>query len=123
MALALEIAFGAVFVASGALKRKDPGWPQAARALGTPKWLVRPMPILEVLLGVVIISGVTSRAGLVAGCVVLVVFSVVLIRAIRMPEPPVCACFGRWSAKPIGPGSILRNGVLLSVGISALVMA
>jgi len=123
MAVVLEIVFGAVFVASGALKRNDPGWPQAARALGTPRWLVGPIPILEVVLGAAIVSGVAPRFGLIAGCGVLAGFTVVLFRAIRMPEPPVCACFGQWSAKPIGPGSILRNAVLLAVGVAALVLA
>ncbi|NOX29393.1 MAG: DoxX family membrane protein [Actinobacteria bacterium] len=122
MAVVLEIVFGAVFVASGFLKRNDPGWPQAALALGTPRWLVGPIPILEVVLGVAIISGVAPRFGLIGGCVVLAGFTVVLLRAIRMPEPPVCACFGQWSAKPIGTGSIVRNAVLLVVGIVALAL-
>ena len=37
----------------------------------------------------------------------------------RVVRPP-CACFGAWSAKPIGPWHLVRNGALIVVGLVAL---
>jgi hypothetical protein len=41
--------------------------------------------------------------------------------AVRLKEGrrPPCACFGPWSARPIGPGSIARNVALIALALLA----
>ena len=51
----------------------------------------------------------------------LVVFTVLIGVASSQGRHPPCACFGAWSAKPIGPGHLVRNGVLIVLGVVSLV--
>ena len=117
------IIVGLVFVASGALKLHDPGWPAAARALGTPRFVVPLVAPFELVLGAVLVAdvGVTVAASIAAG--LLVVFTVLLWRAILGGEVPACACFGALSSRPIGFGSIVRNLVLLGLAVFAAAAA
>ncbi len=119
-ALITSTVLGAVFTFSGALKLRDPGWPAAARSLGTPAWMVPLVAPLELMLGVSLIAGLGVVVGAALAVVLLVAFTVVLGRAIRSPDPPVCACFGQWTAKPVGVGSLVRNGVLIALALAAL---
>lgn len=116
-----EIVFGAVFVVSGALKFRDAGWPTAARALSTPELLVPWVPIVELGLGATIIAGLVSPWTVWAGVALLVAFTIVLARAVRLPDPPVCACFGAWSARPVSGRSLVRNSALIALGVVAAV--
>ncbi len=117
-----RIVLGALFLASGALKLRDPSWPGAARAMGAPRWTVPLIAPVEIVLGAALAAGVAKPwpAWLALG--LLAVFSAALVRVLRHPhdERPACACFGRWSAKPVGAGSILRNGALAALAVLAL---
>jgi len=117
-----RIVLGALFLASGALKLRDPSWPGAARAMGAPRWTVPIIAPAEIVLGAVLAAGALRPwpAWLALG--LLVAFSMALLRVLRRPlaERPACACFGRWSAKPVGAGSLLRNAVL--AGLAALAL-
>jgi hypothetical protein len=42
------------------------------------------------------------------------------VRHLVAGRRPECACFGAWSAKPIGVGHVVRNGVLLALAVLAL---
>ncbi|MCP4959758.1 MAG: DoxX family membrane protein [Actinomycetia bacterium] len=121
MPLISSIVLGAVFTFSGALKLRDPGWPLAARSLGTPDWAIPLVAPFELVLGVSLIAGLGVVVGAAAAIVLLLGFTVVLGRAIRLPNPPVCACFGHWSAKPVGVGSLARNAALIVLASIALI--
>jgi hypothetical protein len=45
----------------------------------------------------------------------LLAFTVVLVVRLVQGRRPPCACFGALSAKPIGWGNVVRNGVLIVV--------
>ena len=47
------------------------------------------------------------------------VFTVMIAAKLRKGEHPPCACFGAWSAKPIGGGHIARNLALIAVAVVA----
>jgi hypothetical protein len=49
----------------------------------------------------------------------LTVFTVMIAAKLRRGEHPPCACFGAWSAKPIGGGHIARNLALIAVAVVA----
>ncbi len=120
MGVLLEITFGVIFVASGALKWRDPSWPAAAQALGTPSSLVHLVPPVELVVGSIIIAGIGAPLGVWAGLTLLVVFTGALVRVVGRPDPPVCACFGAWSAAPVSWRSIARNLGFVALGLAAL---
>jgi uncharacterized membrane protein YphA (DoxX/SURF4 family) len=114
------ILLGAVFIAAGVLKLRDPGWPEAASALGTPPPVVPLVGPLEIVVGVLVASGLAAPWPAVVALGLLGAFTVMLIRALRMDDPPVCACFGVLSRRPVGRGSLVRNLVLVGLGLLAL---
>ena len=85
--------------------------------------LIPAVPLGELALGAAIISGVGGPWPAVIGCSLLVVFTVVLLRALRLESPPVCACFGQVNAQPIGVGSVVRNAALFALGVGAVLAA
>ena len=117
-----RVVLGVLFLASGALKLRDPSWPGAAQAMGAPRWSVWIVAPAEIVLGAGLAAGLAEPwpAWLALG--LLAAFSAALARVLRQPasERPVCACFGRWSAKPVGAGSLLRNGGLAVLAVAAL---
>ncbi len=118
-----RIALGVLFLVSGALKLRDLSWPGAARAMGAPRWTVPFIAPVEIVLGAGLAAGVAEPwpAWLALG--LLVVFTAALARVLQRPreERPACACFGRWSSKPVGAGSLLRNGLLAALAVLALI--
>ncbi len=55
----------------------------------------------------------------VVAFVTLGVFTALIVARLREGKRPACACFGAWSAKPIGAGNVVRNGVLMAVAAVA----
>jgi hypothetical protein len=51
---------------------------------------------------------------------VLLLFSALIAKRLSEGRRPPCACFGAWSAKPIGPEHLARNAALLVLGVLAL---
>ncbi len=118
-----RVALGVLFLVSGALKLRDPSWPGAARAMGAPRWTVPFIAPVEIVLGAGLAAGIAEPwpAWLALG--LLVVFTAALARVLQRPREkrPACACFGRWSSKPVGAGSLLRNGLLAALAVLALI--
>ncbi|WP_244224336.1 MauE/DoxX family redox-associated membrane protein [Corallococcus sicarius] len=57
-----------------------------------------------------------APAGYALALMLLGGFTLGLVRAWRGAAPVSCRCFGA-SATPVGPGHLVRNGLLLSVGV------
>jgi hypothetical protein len=53
--------------------------------------------------------------------VLLLAFTVFLVRLLVTGRRPPCACFGTLSREAIGWGSIVRNGVLILLAVVAVV--
>ena len=112
------ILLGAAFVLAGASKlAAGRTWPVQAAGLGAPSWSIGPLPWIELGLGAILISNLIRRPASIAALVLLVAFSVLLIARLREGRHPPCACFGAWSARPLGPGHLVRNGVLVVLAI------
>ena len=115
------IVVGVVFVVAGASKlAAGPGWPAQARELGAPSVAVAPMPWIELAVGAALLVGLASPLPAIAAIVLLLGFTVLLLLRLREGRRPPCACFGAWSASPIGPQHLIRNGVLLVLAVAAL---
>jgi uncharacterized membrane protein YphA (DoxX/SURF4 family) len=112
------ILLGAAFVLAGASKlAAGRTWQVQAAGLGAPSWTVGPLPWIELGLGAILISNLIRRPASIAALGLLLAFSVLLIARLREGRHPPCACFGAWSARPLGPGHLVRNGVLVVVAI------
>jgi hypothetical protein len=114
------ILLGAAFVLAGASKlAAGRTWPGQGAGLGAPPWSIRPLPWIELGLGAILISNLVRRPAAIAALVLLVVFSGLLIARLREGRHPPCACFGAWSASPLGVGHLVRNGVLVALAVVA----
>jgi uncharacterized membrane protein YphA (DoxX/SURF4 family) len=114
------ILLGAAFVLAGASKlASGSAWPAQAVGLGAPTWSVAPLPWFELGLGAILISNLARRPAAIVALVVLLVFSWIVIARLREGRHPPCACFGAWSARPLGAGHLVRNGVLVVLAIVA----
>ena len=122
MAWAAGAVVGAVLLASGVLKAISPQWPAQAAALGAPGWAIPIVPWVELGLGALLVPGVGRPWSALAAAALLVSFTALLvIRLASGGTRPPCACFGRLSTRPVGPGSVVRNVVLVGLALVAAV--
>ncbi|MGB3737221.1 MAG: DoxX family protein [Ilumatobacter sp.] len=118
--LIASLALGLSFVVAGASKlAAGPAWPEQAAGLGAPTWTVPIVPWFELIVGALLIAQVGRRPAAVVAGLLLVAFTVLIVSTLRQGRRPPCACFGAWSAKPIGPGHVARNTLLLCLAILA----
>lgn len=121
VAVVASVVIGGVFVVAGASKlAAGPQWYANARDLGAPRPIAMLVPWVELVIGAALIFRLTVPVPAVAAAAMLVAFSVLIIWRLRDEERPSCACFGAWSASPIGRGHLIRNTVLLAISIVAM---
>ena len=117
-----SVLLGAVFVVAGGAKlAAGPAWPEQARALGAPRPIARVLPWVELAVGAALVVDLVAPVPGLVALVLLVSFSVAILRQLRHGRHPVCACFGAWSATPIGAGHLWRNAALTALAVVALV--
>lgn len=108
-----------VFAVSAVAKLRDPAAFRAAvRAFGVPAAAVGPVaravPVGEAVVAVLLVPPPTRAVALVAAALLLVAFSVGIVRVLRRGVPTRCACFGR-SGAPVAPRHVVRNAALVAV--------
>lgn len=105
---------GGAFVIAGASKvAAGPSWPAQAAGLGVRGPVVVLVPWIEMVIGALTAVQIANPWPAVAAAVLLVVFTGLIARLLAAGEHPPCACFGAWSAKPLGVGHLVRNAILL----------
>jgi len=120
VSLVAAVLVGVAFVVAGGSKlAARESWPVQARGLGAPSWTVPLVPWVELVIGALLIVQLFRAPMAVAAAALLAVFTFLIGRKIAVGEHPPCACFGAWSAKPIGPGHVARNAVLMALAIVA----
>lgn len=117
MELLARLVLGIVFLFSGALKLRDASWQTAAQQFGAPKFVAVLIAPVEITLGAMLVAGVAMPWPSIAAEVILAIFTVAMLRVMRRPvtQRPICACFGRWTSRPVGASSVLRNLLLLAL--------
>ncbi len=116
------IVVGVAFLAAGAAKiAAGPAWPAQARTLGAPAVAVPVVPWLELVVGGLLCAQVVRPVLGGVALAMLVVFTGLLGLRLSRGERPPCACFGSWSAKPLGWRHIARNALLIAAAIVAIV--
>jgi uncharacterized membrane protein YphA (DoxX/SURF4 family) len=117
-----SIILGLVFVVAGGSKiAAGPDWPIQAAGLGAPRLVIPFVPWVEIVVGAALVVQVARRPAAFVALVILVVFTTLLAIRLREGKRPPCACFGAWSAKPLGPGHLARNAALIAVAGIALI--
>lgn len=75
------------------------------------------LPWLEVVVGGLLILRVVPIAAALVGLVMLVAFTVALVRVLATGQRPPCMCFGAVRAKPVAWTNVARNAVLITAAI------
>ena len=94
-------------------RRRRSGWAR-------PFFLVPYVPWVELAVGAALIAQVAKPIPQFVAIMLLLLFSALIAKRLSEGRRPPCACFGAWSAKPIGPEHLARNAVLLVLGVLAL---
>jgi uncharacterized membrane protein YphA (DoxX/SURF4 family) len=126
--LLLRLLLGLVFVYAAYTKLRDP-WTLFAMSIDSyrllPEWgvitLARTLPWFELVLGLVLISGLALRYASVAGAALLGVFFIIMIISYARGLAIDCGCFGPGEA--LGPKTLLRDGTLVLLAIALAVMS
>lgn len=106
---------------SGASKvAASASWPNDAARLGAPRWAVPIVPYLELAVGALMLVGVGWPIVPLVAIGLLVAFSALLVINLRRGRRPACACFGRWSSKPITWRDVGRNVLLMIIAVLSL---
>jgi uncharacterized membrane protein YphA (DoxX/SURF4 family) len=116
-----SVLLGIAFVVAGASKlaARDT-WPTLAVGLGTPFFLVPYVPWVELAVGAALIAQVAKPIPQFAAIFLLLLFTALISKRLSEGRRPPCACFGAWSAKPIGPEHLARNAALLVLAVLSL---
>ena len=116
-----SVLLGVAFVVAGGAKlAAGPAWPAQARDLGAPSIVVTPLPWIELAVGAALVTQLAEPVPAVTAIVMLVAFSALIALRLSQGRRPSCACFGAWSATPIGPVHLARNAALIALGVVAL---
>jgi uncharacterized membrane protein YphA (DoxX/SURF4 family) len=119
--LVASILLGLVFLVSGGAKlAAGPAWPEEARGLGAPPFVVPVLPWFEIALGAILVMQLAPTMAAVVALLVLVGFTVLILRRLAEGQRPPCACFGAWSTKPLGRGHVVRNVGFIALAVVAL---
>jgi uncharacterized membrane protein YphA (DoxX/SURF4 family) len=117
-----RVALGAVFVVAGASKLSaGRAWPEQAGQLGVARPIALAVPWFELALGAMALVGLVPSAVAAVALAALTAFTAVLVRTLRQGRRPPCACFGAWSARPLGWQHVVRNAAFASLAVVALV--
>ena len=118
-----SVIVGAVFCVAGASKiASGQRWPIDAVALGTPDVLVPIVPWFEILLGAFLVAHIAPVITGIIALVLLAVFTFLIVRQLRLGHRPVCACFGAWSSRPLGPEHVVRNVILMALALLTVIL-
>ena len=121
VALVASIIVGVAFAVAGGSKiAAGESWPAQARGLGAPTWTIPFVPWVEIVVGALLIVQAVPPWPAVAALVMLVAFTALIVNSLAHGRRPPCACFGAWSAKPIGPAHLARNAILIALTVVAM---
>ena len=117
-----SLALGAVFLVAGGSKiAAGPAWPRQAAELGAPRPLALVLPWWELAVGAVLVVQLATRTVGVLALLSLLGFTAALVVRLAQGRHPACACFGAWSATPIGWRHVARNAGFVAIAVVVVV--
>lgn len=115
-----SVVVGVVLIVAGASKiAAGPEWPAQARELGAPTFTIAAVPWIEIAIGAALVVQIGAPTPAIAATAMLMVFTVMIVLQLAQGRRPPCACFGAWSAKPLGAGHVIRNLALIGLSVVA----
>ena len=111
---------GLVLLVSGTLKIRQPAWPAAAAAFGTPRVLIPLVPWIEVVLGALLVAQVGGLWTPLGALILLAGFTVAVGWHVARGDRVPCACFGESSTKPVDAVTLSRNLALCALALAAV---
>ena len=120
--LIARLGLSAVFlVAAGAKAGDRVGTRRAFEQLGVPRGAVPAaavlVPLAELGVAVALIPSATAGVAAAVGAALLAAFTAVVAVAVAKGTVAECHCFGNVSSRPVGPGTVLRNAVLMTIAV------
>ena len=79
------------------------------------------LPALEILVAAALVPSATVAFGAGLALALLVVFIIGIGRSLILGHRPSCHCFGQLRSEPVGPGVLVRNGVLATIALLVLI--
>ncbi len=98
-------------------------WKSDANAIGVPVQIAQLVPLLEIVIGVMLIIGWWLQLFAVLALAMFIVMTALLTYRLQQGNPPTCACFGRWSRKTISWRDVVRNCLLCVLAATAILAA
>lgn len=124
LGLVASIALGGLFLLAGASKiAAATAWPRQALDLGAPAFVIPLVPWAEIAVGALLVSQLAPVVVAGVAIVILVAFTVLIGGQLARGRRPPCACFGAWSATPIGPWHIARNVGMIALAVITIAAA
>lgn len=123
MGIVASVLVAVVMLVAGITKIARPNeWRSDASAMGVPASVARPVPYVEVVLGAFLL--VQWQRTLIAwgAVVLLLLFTGLLALRLAQGQRPRCACFGSFSASPIGPWHLARNAAFIALAVAGAVL-
>jgi hypothetical protein len=128
LAVDLRVVVALVFLVAGLLKSTERTQAQSSlleavgiEAEGARRLLVRALPVLEVGLGIWLLSGWRPIAAVGASTGLLVAFALVLSRALLTGHDGSCGCFGSKSGR-VGVSNLVFDLFLLLISSAAILL-
>lgn len=116
--LLARLLLAAVFAVAGIAKLRDlAGSRKSLRDFGVPDALARPfgllLPLAELICGGALLFDASAWWGAAGVAALLILFIAGIGISLARGRKPNCHCFGQLSSKPVGAGTLARNGLLL----------
>lgn len=116
-----SIVVGIAFLAAGGSKlAAGPTWPATAKEMGAPTFTIPFVPWVELAVGAALVAQLAVPVPAVVALGLLVAFTALIVLRLSGDDRPSCACFGSWSAEPIGRIHVIRNLVLMALAVLAM---
>ena len=76
---------------------------------------------IEIILGAMLVVGVGTPWTSIGAEVLLAMFTIAMLRVMRrlVSQRPTCACFGRWTSRPVDTSSFKESVLLALAAISS----
>lgn len=115
--IASVILGGVMCIAGGSKVAMGKRWPVEAESFGAPKAIAPIVPWIEIALGALLIVQLKPEVVGSLSLVLLVTFTLLIVRQLQKGHRPVCACFGSWSSKPLSGKHVARNAGFIALAL------
>jgi thiol-disulfide isomerase/thioredoxin/uncharacterized membrane protein YphA (DoxX/SURF4 family) len=123
--MAARLGLAAVFVVAGVGKLADlAGSRRAVAEFGVPEELATALgvflPLAELAVAAALFPNLSAWWGALGALLLLLVFIAGISFNLARGQKPDCHCFGQIYSEPVGPSTLIRNGVLAALAVFVL---